>query len=80
MENADALVAIHSQAAEIPIHSGDLKALLILVAAVIAGGHDIGHELVESRQRTDKPAVLSVAKAALICTHSVSRLRLFEIF
>ena len=74
MEDADASIAIHAQAAESPIHSGDLKALLILVAAVIAGGHDVGHELVESRQRADKPTVLSVAKAALICTHSVSRL------
>ena len=74
MEEADAFIAIYPQAAETPVHSGDLKTLLILVAAIIAGGHDIGHELVESWQRTDKPAVLSVAKAALICTHSVSRL------
>ena len=74
MENPDALISLHPQAAKVLIHRGNLKALLILVAAIIAGGHDIGHELVESRQRTDKPAVLSVAKAALICTHSVSRL------
>ena len=74
MKDADALVAIHPQAAKIPVQHRNLKALLILVAAIVAGGHNEGDKLVECRQRADEPAILSVTKAALICTHSLSHL------
>ena len=73
MQHADALVAVHPQLAETAVHHGDLHALLIEVAGVVAGGHDERNELGKGGQGTEKPAVLPVAEAAPVaCFHVVS--------
>ena len=69
MQNAYAFVTLYPQAAQVLVQHRDLKALLILVAGIVAAGHYKGHELVEGGQGADQTSVLPVAEAALICTH-----------
>ena len=66
MQQTNALVALNAQFTQALIQSAYLKALLIVVTGIVAGGHDIGNETVERGEGTDQATVLSVAKAALI--------------
>ena len=67
VEQADALVALHPQGPEPPVHGADLHGLLAVHITVVALGHDEGDELVEGGQGAEQTAFLPVAVAAFIC-------------